>query len=152
MDDLDYKILDELQRNFPIAADPYSIIAEKLEVSEDKLFDRVSALVDDGTIRRIGVSMDSRKLGCASTLAAIRVDKKQVETACGLIDCLSEITHSYLRNDEFNIWFAVIAPNKSRLEQVLSNIKTELKLSDDDILNLPVEKLFKLDARFRPGQ
>ena len=148
MNELDKKILDQLQNDFPIAADPYSIIAQRLGVDGDEIFERVKALVCDGTIRRVGLSMDSRKLGCASTLAAIKVGENRIETACEIIDSLAEVTHSYQRTDEFNIWFTIIAPDKNRLQAVFDKIKTELGLADGDVLNLPVKRMFKLDARF----
>ena len=152
MDDLDKKILDELQQDFPICAEPYSVVAGRLDISIDELFDRINRLTDDGTIRRIGASLDSRKLGCFSTLAAIKVSKADVEKACQIIDALDEITHSYLRNNEYNIWFTIIAPSEQRLKQTIETVKKKLALSDSDVLDLPVEKLFKLDARFKPSQ
>lgn len=149
MDELDKKIIDELQRDFPVAAEPYKIVAERLGIGADDMFDRVKKLVKNGTIRRVGVSVDSRKLGFASTLAAIRVTEKEIDKACSIIDSMPEITHSYLRKDQYNIWFTIIAPDIDRLNFVLETIRTGLNLGQSDVLNLPVKKMFKLDARFK---
>ena len=149
MNELDKKILDLLQRGFPVCARPYDVIAEKLGIGVDALFGRVSSMLDSGVIRRVGVSLDSRKLGYASTLAALRVKEEQVERAGDVVSGYFEVTHSYQRSDEYNIWFTLIASSGERIGEILEEIRTELSLGPDDVLNLPVERLFKLDARFK---
>jgi len=65
MDDLDRKILNEIQANFPITARPYFELGKRLGIPEDEVLERVKRLKSDGIIRRIGGSMNSRKLGFA---------------------------------------------------------------------------------------
>lgn len=150
MDNLDRQIITQLQMDFPLEANPYDIIAERLGVEPEVLFKRVENLIDIGTIRRIGASVDSRKIGYSSTLAAIRVSEDQVDSASELIDSSPEITHSYLRAHEYNIWFTVIASTQERVKEVLEELRVKLGLEDADVLDLPVLQLFKLDARFKP--
>ena len=150
MDKLDRQIITELQIDFPISPDPYGIIAGRLAIDTDILLDRVQALIGSGTIRRIGISVDSRKMGYSSTLAAVRVVPDRVESACEIIDTYPEITHSYLRADEFNIWFTVIAISQQRVHEVLEELRIKLNIEVSDVLDLPVKQLFKLDARFKP--
>lgn len=149
VDELDCRIIDQLQENFPLEINPYEILANTIGISADELWRRVVALVEAGVIRRIGFSMDSQKMGCSSTLAAIRVLPDRVLEASELLAAYPQITHSYLRDDAFNIWFTVITKNKEMISVILDEIRTKLGLSDGDIMNLPVEKMFKLDARFR---
>jgi len=150
MDDLDQKIITQLQMDFPLEVNPYQIIAERLGIDAEVLFKRVENLLDLGTIRRIGASVDSRKIGYSSTLAAIRVSGDKLDQACELIDSCTEITHSYLRSNEYNIWFTVIASSQERIKEVIEQLRVNLDLQDCDVLDLPVLKLFKLDARFKP--
>jgi len=149
MDELDYRILDALQNEFPLSERPYEILAEKLEISGDELWRRVQGLVEDGVIRRMGASLDSRKLGYSSTLAAISVSAERVDEASDVVGGYPEVTHSYLRNDKFNIWFTVIAYDNDRIAAILEEIRSALSLEPAAVLNLPVTKLFKLDARFK---
>ena len=150
MDELDKKIITQMQMDFPLEANPYDIIAERLGVSAEEVFGRVDALMDLGTIRRVGASIDSRKLGYSSTLAAVRVTDERVDEASELINSYPEITHSYLRKNEYNIWFTVIAVDRERVEGVIEELRGRLGLNFDDVLDLPVLNLFKLDARFKP--
>jgi DNA-binding Lrp family transcriptional regulator len=150
MDDLDQQIITQLQMDFPLEANPYDIIAEGLGIDVEVLFKRVESLIDLGTIRRIGVSVDSRKIGYHSTLTAIRVPDEQVDSACQVIDSCPEITHSYLRSNEFNVWFTVIASSQERVKEVIEELRVKLDLEVSDVLDLPMLQLFKLDARFKP--
>ena len=149
MDKTDSKILQELQDDFPLRERPYEIIADRLQISEHELWDRIQMMLDEGVIRRMGASFDSKKLGFRSTLAAVSVDSKQVDRAAEVIGRFHEVTHSYLRNDVFNIWFTIIAIDDNRIKNILEQIRTSLSLERSNVLNLPVKRLFKLDARFR---
>ncbi len=152
MDDMDRKLLSALQHDFPLSQEPYKVIAEKVGAGVEEVFRRVRALIDTGAIRRLGASLDSRKLGYKSTLAAVRVADDKVETASAAISDYPEVTHSSLRNSEFNVWFTLIAANEARIVEILEEIRLHLSLDADDILNLPVEILFKLDARFNASR
>lgn len=149
MDGLDRRIINELQEHFPLELNPYEIMANHIGIGVEELWQRVLALVESGVIRRMGFSIDSRKMGYSSTLTAIRVSQDQIEKASQLISTYPQITHSYLRDDAFNIWFTVIAEDKGRISSILDEIRHKLGLSEEDVMDLPVEKLFKLDARFK---
>jgi len=149
MDDLDRRILDALQHDFPLSERPFDILAQRLGLDPDLLWRRVEALRKSGVIRRLGASLDSRKLGFHSTLAAVRVRPDLVDQAAEVIGQHPEVTHSYLRDHEFNIWFTIIAPDEEKTDTILGAIRAELSLEPSDILNLPMKRLFKLDARFQ---
>ncbi len=148
MDKLDYEILEALQKDFPLAESPYEIIADKLEIPIKQLWGRIEKLTSAGVIRRIGASLDSRKFGFCSTLAAISVGSELVEKAAEIIDGFAEATHSYLRKDHFNIWFTLIAADNKRIEQILEQVRSSLSLESSQVLNLPVKCLYKLNAHF----
>ena len=148
MDELDGRILQALQNDFPLSQSPYETISDKLGISCEQLMARLQLLKADGTIRRMGASLDSHRFGYKSTLATISVEQDAIERACEVINSYSEITHSYLRNDHFNIWFTVIAPDDERIENVIGEIQSALSLENSQVLNLPMKRLFKLNASF----
>lgn len=149
MDKLDYQILDVLQDDFPLSQRPYEVIARRLGLPCDELWDRICKLMSEGVIRRIGASLDSRQLGFCSTLAAVRVKAADIERAAEIIGKFPEVTHSYLRGDDFNIWFTIIAPEEKRIGEILEEIRKALSIDSSDILNLPMKRVFKLDTRFK---
>jgi len=148
MDESDRRILDALQEDLPLSERPFEVLAERLGLDADLLWQRVEHLFEQGTVRRLGASFDSRKLGFCSTLAAVRVAPELVDRAAEIIGRYPEVTHSYLRDHDFNIWFTLIAAHEERIEEVLRNIRSGLSLQPSDVLNLPMKRLFKLDARF----
>lgn len=152
IDDLDRTILDALQFDFPLSERPFEVVAERLGVDADLLWGRVEAMLEQGVIRRLGASLDSRKLGFCSTLAAVRVREDLVDRAAEIIGRHPEVTHSYLRDHEFNIWFTVIAPDVGKIQALLDEVRTALSLDVSDVLNLPMTRMFKLDARFSTGR
>jgi DNA-binding Lrp family transcriptional regulator len=148
MDKVDSRILRELQNNFPLSEKPYEVIANRLQIPKRELWDRVQLMLDKGIIRRIGASFDSNKLGFCSTLAAVSVDPELIDRASEVIGRFYEVTHSYLRNDVYNIWFTLIAIDNDRIKNILEQIRESLSLEKSKVLNLPMKRLFKLDARF----
>jgi DNA-binding Lrp family transcriptional regulator len=149
MDKIDSQILKELQYNFPLSERPYEVIAGSLKISKEEIWNRIQTMLDKGLIRRMGASFDSNKLGFRSTLAAVSIDPELVDHAAEIIGRFYEVTHSYLRNDVFNIWFTLIAIDDNRIENILEQIRKSLSLERSKVLNLPMKRLFKLDARFR---
>ena len=148
MDELDRRILHCLQNDFPLCERPYDKLGEQLGISGDELWERVERLIGSKVIRRMGASLDSRRLGYSSTLAAVKVDSGEVDASAGVIGEYPEVTHSYLRKGDFNIWFTVIAVDEARIEAILEQIRVSLGLEHSEVLNLPVNRLFKLNARF----
>ena len=151
MDKLDSSILNSLQDDFPLDEKPYDILAQRIRIPVELLWERIQKMCENGLIRRIGVSLDSAKFGFVSTLAAVSVPAAQVEQAAQIMVAFSEVTHCYLRKDKFNIWFTIIAANNERIEYILDQIRSLLLLDDSRILNLPAKQVFKLDARFNPA-
>lgn len=148
MNELDSQIISLLQKEFPLCEEPYKVLADKLQISTEQLWNKVTKMLDDGVIRRLGVSLDSRKLGFTSTLASVSVEPDQVERAAAIIGDFHQVTHSYLRKGRFNIWFTLIAADEDEIARILKQIQSSLKIDDSQLLNLPMKRLFKLDARF----
>ena len=149
MDNINRRILQTLQDDFPLEGGPYEVVANRLQISKEELWERIQRMLDEGVIRRIGASIDSRRFGFSSTLAAVSVEPERVDRAAEIIGGFHEVTHSYLRDDRFNIWFTIIAVDEKRIEEILEQICDSLSLDESKVLNLPVKRLFKLDARFK---
>jgi len=147
MTQIDRRILDEIQRDFPVCQRPFKALAERLSLDEDEVFNRVCDLKERGIIRRIGASFDSRKLGWTSTLVAMKIPTLLLEKTQDLLNQYDEITHSYLRDDEYNLWFTIIASSTEVICSILSQIQEKTGVSE--MLNLPVIRRFKIEAIFK---
>ena len=145
------RVLDEIQSGFPLASDPYGTLAERLGLAREQVLRAMQSLREDGTIRQISASIASKKLKYASTLCAMAAPggPDQIDRVAAAVSAHPEVTHNYLRDAEYNIWFTAIAPTAADLEQLACDIAAETGC--DDILNLPVETLYKIRVDFGKG-
>ncbi len=147
MDEMDRRILNIIQVEFPISSRPFLEIAERVKISEDEVLKRVKMLKEKGFIRRLGGVFDSKKLGFESTLVALRVQPEKIEEVAEKINVYSEVTHNYERDDYFNLWFTLVAGDIEEIEEILDNIKEFSGV--EKLLNLPALKLYKIGLNLR---
>ena len=146
MDDIDKAILNRIQSDFPITSRPFLAIAEELGLTENEVLKRISGLKESGIIRRIGGNFVPNKLGYVSTLCAAKVPGDKIERFAEIVNRYPGVTHNYLRENDFNVWFTFIAPSMEEIKQHLEEIARESGISE--ILNLPATKVFKIKAQF----
>jgi DNA-binding Lrp family transcriptional regulator len=146
LDDSDRAILNRIQSDFPVASRPYQVIADELGLTEREVIGRVRRLKQSGIIRRIGGNFVPGKLGYVSTLCAARVPADQVARFAEAVNRHPGVTHNYLRENHFNVWFTFIAPSMEEIEAKLREISAETGIAE--ILNLPATHVFKIKAQF----
>lgn len=146
MSELDKAILNRIQTNFPMTSRPFAAIADELGTTEDEILARVSHLKDDGIIRRIGGNFVPGKVGFVSTLCAAQVPRERMDLFTRTVNTFSGVTHNYLREDTFNVWFTFIASSMDIINDHLVTIKE--KTGVNRILNLPATHVFKIKAKF----
>ena len=66
LDDLDKRLLNAIQSDFPLAARPYAALAERAGFTEAEVMARVAALKRGRIIRQIYAIFDTRALGYQS--------------------------------------------------------------------------------------
>lgn len=145
LDDIDRKLINRIQLNFPVSAHPFEDLAAETGTTEDVVIAKLSRLKNEGVIRRIGPIINTRGIGGTNTLAAVKVPEDQIDKAAAVVNKYDEVSHNYLRNEDYNIWFTVSAPTQERLDRILSEIRTEL---DCPLLDLPTIKQFKIQVNF----
>ncbi|MCF8142622.1 MAG: AsnC family transcriptional regulator [Deltaproteobacteria bacterium] len=146
MTPIDRKILNEIQSDFPITSRPYQELGKKLNLTEDEVLAAVRRLKEKGIIRRIGGNFHSSRLNFVSTLCAAKVPEEKIERFVERVNRYPGVTHNYLRNNTYNIWFTFIAEDINFIENALRDISDETGISE--ILNLPAEKMFKIKVDF----
>jgi DNA-binding Lrp family transcriptional regulator len=144
LDELDKKLLNLMQGRFPIEPRPYARVAELAEVPEDEVLRRVQHLLDERIIRQVTPIFDTRALGYASMLVAAKVDPENPHRAATIINAHPGVSHNYLRNHEFNIWFTIATEPDSKLglERTLEVLAAEA--GAESVRQLPTLKMFKI--------
>jgi DNA-binding Lrp family transcriptional regulator len=146
MDSIDKKILNIIQKDFPVVAEPFKAVAEKLCLGEDEVLRRIKNLKDEGIIRRIGAVFDSKKMGFVSTLCAARVPEEKLKAFVEVVNSYAGVTHNYRRSHEYNVWFTFIAPDEETLQKSLAEIRDKTGITD--IISMSAARTFKIDATF----
>lgn len=146
MDEIDKKILNILQKEFPITEQPFFVIAEKCGIHEEEVLSRIQRLKAEGVIRRIGAVFAGDKLGRVSTLCAARVPEEKIESFVREVNACKGVTHNYLRNNEYNVWFTVSAVGRKEITSFLSLLQAKTGVAD--ILDMPAIRTFKVNTSF----
>jgi siroheme decarboxylase len=144
LDDLDRRLLNLLQGSFPLEPRPFARVAEAAEVGEDEVLARTQRLLDERIIRQVTPIFDTRALGYTSMLVAAKVDADNPHRAAQAINAHPGVSHNYLRNHEFNLWFTIAVEPDSRLglRGTLDALAEEAGASS--VRELPTLKLFKI--------
>ena len=146
MDEIDKKILNIIQKDFPIVEVPFRVVAEKIGTAEDDVLERIRRMKREGIIRRIGAVFDAKKLGYVSALCAARVPDERLRAFVDTVNSYPGITHNYRRNHAYNVWFTIISPDESTLQSSLAEIRERTGIPD--ILSMKASRTFKIDASF----
>jgi DNA-binding Lrp family transcriptional regulator len=145
LDPLDRRLLDEFQRDLPLVPRPFAAMADALGASEAEVIARLSALQEAGLVTRVGATVRPNTAG-ASTLAAIAAPEHRIEEVAAIVGDEPGVNHSYLREDEWNLWFVATAPTGAELTESLERIAGRSGLR---VLDLPLLRPFNIDLGFR---
>jgi DNA-binding Lrp family transcriptional regulator len=140
----DKRLLNLMQGSFPLQPRPYAAVAEAAGISEEAVLARVQYLLDQRIIRQVTPIFDTRALGYSSMLVAAKVDPENPWRAATIINAHPGVSHNYLRNHEFNIWFTIATEPDSPLgvQGTLDVLGREA--GAESIRQLPTLKLFKI--------
>jgi siroheme decarboxylase len=144
LDQFDKRLLNQMQGSFPIVERPYAAVAQELGVDEDVVLRRVQELIDERIIRQVTPIFDTRAFGYGSMLVAAKVDPEHPWGPAKIVNSHPGVSHNYLRNHEFNMWFTIAVEEGSRLGlQGTLDVLQELT-GAESIRQLPTLKLFKI--------
>jgi len=144
LDDDDRRLLNLMQGSFPLDPRPYAAVAAKAGLGEDEVLARITHLLENRIIRQVTPIYDTRAFGYGSMLVAAKVDAEHPHRAAEVINGHPGVSHNYLRNHEFNLWFTLAVEEGSALGlDGTLDLLTELT-GAESIRQLPTLKLFKI--------
>lgn len=144
LDDIDRRLLDDFQHDFPLSPRPYAELADRLGTSEADVMERLARLQRAGAVSRVGAVIRPHAVG-ASTLAAMAVPAEWLERVAELVSGYEEVNHNYQRDHRLNLWFVVAAAGRDDVQAVLDDIERRTGLA---VLDLPMLEDFHIDLGF----
>ena len=145
----DREILNILQADFPLTTRPYLEVAEKMNLDEEEVITRIQAMKKSGLIRRIGGIMDARSLGFYSTLCACKVPEQRIDEVAEIINWQKGVTHNYIRDHEYNMWFTLTAPSQDEAMQILHSLQSDAGI---EVISMPAKQVYKIKVSFEMSE
>ena len=144
LEDVERKLLNLMQGRFPLEPRPYAAVAREAGLAEEEVLARVQALLDDRIIRQVTPIFDTRALGYGSMLVAAKVDPEHPWRAAKAVNAHPGVSHNYLRNHDFNMWFTIAVEEDSKLglQGTLDVLAREA--GAESVRQLPTLQLFKI--------
>lgn len=146
LDETDRQLLNLVQVRFPVVPEPYRELAQKLRISEAEVLERLDKLLREKIIRRLGGIFDSRKVGYCGTLCAMKVEPEKVDDVAAVVNSYPGVTHNYLREHDYNMWFTLLAESEAKLYEIIGEIRNCTGVAF--LVSLPAEKIFKIRVNF----
>jgi DNA-binding Lrp family transcriptional regulator len=145
LDELDKRLLNLLQGSFPLSRRPYEEIGGRVGVGEDEVLRRTQRLMDERIIRQVTPIFDTRVLGYKSMLVAAKVDPDYPHRAAQIINSHPGVSHNYLRDHDFNLWFTIAVEPDSRLGLDGTLDVLQRLTGAESMRQLPTLRLFKIN-------
>jgi DNA-binding Lrp family transcriptional regulator len=146
MDTVDRKLLNLIQRSFPLTPEPFKQIGQEIGLNEEEVIRRIIGLKTRNIIHRIGASMNSRSIGMVGSLCAARVPENQVKHFVEVVNSNPGVTHNYRRRYPYNVWFTLTAESQQEIDEFLEAVREQTGVKD--IVNLPSLRTFKIQVQF----
>jgi len=139
MDEIDFKILKELQRDGRIS---FAEISRRIGVPDSTVYDRFTRLKDSGVIRGITVLLDDKKLGINITaLVGVETRSENYSRVAKELSRIDEVIEVYGVTGEFDLMVKIKAVSMEDLSRILNVIRSMNGV--DDIFVMTVLETFK---------
>jgi len=145
LDDVDRRVMNLMQSSFPLVPEPYVELAAAAELPVAELMSRTQRLLDGRIIREITPIFDTRALGYSSMLVAAKVDGEYPHRPAKIINAHPGVSHNYLRDHEFNLWFTIATPPDSTLGLDGTLDVLQRLTGAESIRQLPTLTMFKIN-------
>jgi len=100
-------LLEEIQRDIPLVTHPFEYIGNRCGISEEGVIKKLECFTEQGIIRELSVIFNAVGLGYKSTLVAVKTAEHAIDTLSERINRHPGVSHNYLRENQYNIWFTL---------------------------------------------
>jgi DNA-binding Lrp family transcriptional regulator len=146
LDDVDRRLINALQGDFPLVAEPYRQVAETLGMGEEELLRRLGALLDRRVLTRFGPMFQIERAGGAFVLAAMRVPDADFDHVTAQVNAFPEVAHNYRREHALNMWFVLATATPSGIAETIAAIEAATGLP---VFPFPKEREYFVEMKLR---
>jgi len=139
IDELDKKIISLIQGDLPLDFRPFSILAQRMGISEERLIDRIKCLEQKGIIRRFGATLRHQEAGFgANAMVAWLVPEDRIEATGKTMANFREITHCYERRPhkdwKYNFYTMIHGDSREECYRIAQRLSKEAGIANYALL------------------
>jgi siroheme decarboxylase len=142
--ELDRRIINALQGDFPLVEEPYAAVAASLGIAEEMLLARLSALLEERVLTRFGPLFQVERMGGRFLLAALAVPEERFDEVAEQVNALPEVAHNYRREHALNMWFVLATETPEGIERATACIEAATGLP---VFAFPKEREFFVELK-----
>lgn len=146
MDSIDRDIINHLHGGLDLCERPYLAAAQRLGLQEDELIARLSNLLAEGSVTRVGPLYQIERMGGAFTLAALHADPDQFDAVAQQVNALPQVAHNYERDHDLNMWFVLATEDPAEIDTVIAQIEQATGCA---VYNFPKSREYFVELRLK---
>jgi DNA-binding Lrp family transcriptional regulator len=146
LDEVDRKLINALQGDFPLVPEPYRQVAATLGLSEEELLRRLDSLLERRVLTRFGPMFQIERAGGAFVLAAMRVPEAEFERVAAQVNAFPEVAHNYRREHALNMWFVLATATPQGIAETTAAIEAATGLP---VFAFPKEREYFVEMKLR---
>ena len=146
LDEIDRKLINALQGDFPLVAEPYRQVAETLGLSETELLRRLDSMLERRVLTRFGPMFQIERAGGAFVLAAMRVPEADFDRVAAQVNAFPEVAHNYRREHALNMWFVLATATPQGIAETIAAIEAATGLP---VFAFPKEREYFVEMKLR---
>ncbi len=139
MEELDKKIILEIQKDFPIEEFPFEKIARNLQITDEEVVFRLNQMKEKGFIRKFGAVLNHRKVGYQSNAMVVwDVQEDRLQEVGEYMAQQKEVSHCYVRKRylewPYNLYTMLHAQSKAACDELIDKLATYTNISNFEVL------------------
>jgi DNA-binding Lrp family transcriptional regulator len=146
LDDIDRRLLNEVQGDFPLTPRPFAELGRRLGITEEEVIERLDRARSSGVLRHLSGIFDVFRIGYRSTLVAMHIPGGRLDEAAAAVSAHPAVSHNYGREHFFNLWFVIAVPRSADMERIIAELG--VRAGSTRTIILPALKLYKIDVEF----
>ncbi len=133
------KIIYVTQKDIPLVSRPFEVLAEKVNLSEEKLIEKMNSLREEGIMRRFSAILYHRKAGFkANGMAVWKVPEDRIDEVGTHLASFKSVSHCYQRttNDlwEFNLFSMIHGRTREEVISFIERVGEEMGIRNYKVL------------------
>mgnify|MGYP001627111845 CR=1 FL=1 len=135
----DRLIIKETQEDMPLVERPYLVFAQRLNMKEEELLERLRLYKEAGLIRRVCAILFHRRAGFrANGMAVWKVEKDRVEEVGNYIAGFKGVSHCYERTTnehwKYNLFSMIHGKSREEVEELVKKVSEETGIREYAVL------------------